>query len=101
MNMPGFHAEASLGPTTGTYRGRTAYSGSGKGDVSMQLFRASSFLSRFGRFGVTIRCCGFSKVLHRFVCTTQTVSPFERCTCEVDALGHPFVICSPLVLSPE
>lgn len=98
MNIPGFNADLSLGPTMGIYRGNAAFGGSGRGEVSMQQFGASSFL---GRFGVTKRCCGYSTWLHRFVCTTRIVSPLEQCECQRDFFGHPVIICHPPVLSPD
>lgn len=96
MNMPGFGAEASLGPAAGTYRGRTIRGGSGTGDVSMQFFGASSFASRFG---FTIKCCGYSTLLRRFVCTSRSVSPLENCECQQDIFGHPLIFCRPPVAS--
>jgi hypothetical protein len=98
MNMPGFDAESSLGLTMGIYRGEAGFGGSGMGEVSMQQFDTSSFL---GRFGVTMRCCGYSTWLHRFVCTTRIVSPLEQCECQQDFFGHPVIICRPPVLSPD
>jgi hypothetical protein len=97
MTMPGFNADSSLGPTLGTYRRKTVFGRLGTGEVSLQQFGASSFLERFG---VTMRCCGYSTWLHRFVCTTRIVSPLEQCECRRDFLGHPVIICRPPVLSP-
>jgi len=96
MNMPGFDAESSLGPTTGIYRGKAVFGRLGAGEVSLQQFGASSFL---GRFGVTKRCCGYSTLLHRFVCATRIVSPLEQCECQRDFFGHPVIICRPPVFS--
>jgi hypothetical protein len=96
MNMPGFDAEASLGPTRGIYRGSADFGGLGTGEVSMQQFGASSFA---GRFGVTIRCCRYSTFLHRYVCIERTVSPFEQCECTGGGFG-PIIICHPPILLP-
>lgn len=98
MNMPGFNAESSLDPTMGIYghiSGKVGFGGSCMSEVSMQQFDTSSFL---GRFGVTMRCCGYSTLLHRFVCTTRIVSPFEQCECDQNFIGHPVIICRPPVL---
>jgi hypothetical protein len=98
MNMPGFDAESSLGPTMGVYRGKAGFGGVGMGDVSMQQLGTASFL---GGFGITRTCCGYSTLLHRFVCTTRIVSPLEQCECRRDFFGHPVILCRPPVLSPE
>lgn len=98
MNIPGFTAEASLGPTIGIYRRKAVFGGVRMGEVSMQQFGASSFL---GRFGETMRCCGYSTWLHRFVCTMRIVLPLEQCECQQDFFGHPLIICSSPVLSPD
>src|SRR5262249_1691128 len=45
MNMPGFHAELSLGPTAGVYRGMAVFGGSSAGEVSP----TQEFLSSSGR----------------------------------------------------
>jgi len=43
MNMPGFDAESSLGPTMGIYRGRAVFGSLGSGGVMPQFrFPASS-----------------------------------------------------------
>ncbi len=98
MNMPKFNAESSLGPSMATYQGKAIFSRAGSGEVSLQQFGASSFK---GRFGMTMRCCGYSTVLHRFVCTSQDVSPLEQCQCQRDFFGHPVIICRPPVISPD
>lgn len=95
MNMPGFDAESSLGPTMGLYRGKAFFGRLGTSEISMQQFG----LPPVGRFGVTIRCCGYSTWLHRLVCTTRVVSPLEQCGCERDFFGHPVIICRPPVLA--
>lgn len=96
MNMPGFNAESALGPTMSIYQGMVGGSGASKDEVSMQQLGASSIP---GRFGATMRCCGYSTLLRRFVCTTQTVSPFEQCECLRTPFG-PIILCQPPVFSP-
>jgi hypothetical protein len=92
MNMPGFDAEASLGPTRGIYRGSVDFGGLGTGEVSMQQFGAPSFAERFSE---TIRCCRYSPLLHRVVCVERTVSPAARCECR----EGPIIICHRPVFS--
>jgi hypothetical protein len=103
MNMPGFDAESSLGPTIGTYRGRAVFGGLGTSEVSMSQFDISSLnpslKTRFWRF--TMTCCGYSTLLHRIVCTTSDVSPFEQCECQRGYYGDPVIICRPPVFSPD
>ena len=79
----------SLGVTVGSYRGRAAVNASGERVVTMQQFGIA------GRFGVTIKCCGYSRLLHRIVCTTRVVSPLERCECIQTPLGDPVIVCRP------
>ena len=97
MNMPGFYAEASLDPTMGIYRGKASFGRSGMGEVAMQQLGTSSFL---GRFGLTMRCCGYAFGFG-FVCTTRIVSPLEGCECMQNFFGYPVIICRPPVLSPN
>jgi len=55
MNMPGFNAEASLGPTMGIYRGNVAsgsFSSTGSGRVMPQL----RFLVGDPDVGAYLRC---------------------------------------------
>lgn len=96
MNMPGFNAESSLSPTMGIYRGKARFGGSGMGEVAMQQLGISSFL---GRFGLTMRCCGYTRF--GFVCTTRIVSPLEQCECQRNFFGYPVIICRPPILSPD
>jgi hypothetical protein len=98
MNIPAFGAESSLGPTIGIYRGKAIFRRFGMGDVSLQQFGGSSFL---GRFGETMKCCGYSRRLHRFVCTTHIVSRLEQCECQQDFFGHPIIVCRPPVFSRD
>jgi len=92
MNMPGFDAESSLGPTIGLFRGKAGFGGSSMGELFMQQFRSSFF---GGRFGTPLTCCSADS----HFCTTRTVSPFERCKCGHGFDGEPIFICSPPVLS--
>lgn len=104
MAFPGFNAERSLLPATTGYRNRTLFTGHVTGTVSLQQFDFAFASERFGypwRFGIPITCCGYSTILHRFVCTTHFVSPFEQCQCQHDYFGHPFITCRPPVLSQD
>lgn len=98
MNVPGFNAESSLGSSMGVYQKKAAFGGSGTSEVSMQQFGTSPLLDRFG---VQMRCCGYSTLLHRFVCTTRMVSPLEHCSCQNDFFGHPLITCRPPILSRD
>lgn len=98
MNLPQLNAEASLAPTTGRYRGKALLGRLGTGEVTLQQFGASSLL---GHHGVAMRCCGYSALLHRYVCITRTVPPAEQCACRQDYFGHPVIICRPPVLSTD
>lgn len=95
MNIPGFDAESSLGPTMGIYRGKAVFGRFGTVAVSMQQFGTFP-----GGFGETMRCCGYSSLLHRFVCITRTVSPLEQCECRRNSFG-PYIICRPPIASPD
>jgi hypothetical protein len=102
MALPGFNAELSLLPATTSYRGRAIFSGPSTGTVAPQRFDATFAFERLGRpwwFGFPMTCCGYSTLLHRYVCTTQLVSPFERCQCHRDYFGHPLILCRPPVIS--
>jgi len=89
MSTPGFHAESSLGPALGTYRGNAGFGGSGAGAIlPMQGFSASSALDRGALSGFQgllwpiIRCCKYSKFAGAVVCTQRRHSPLEQCRCE-------------------
>jgi hypothetical protein len=87
MTMPNFNAEASLGRTTGTYVGRAVFGGSASTDVSpAQAWRLGS------RFLVTTRCCQYSPLVGRFVCTSRTHLPFEQCRC-IRTATFPVIVC--------
>jgi hypothetical protein len=92
VNIPGFTAESSLGPTKGIYRGKNGFGGSVMGQLSMQQLRGSFFGERVG---TRLTCC--SADFH--FCTTRNVFPFERCKCGHDFDGFPIFICQPPVLS--
>jgi hypothetical protein len=105
MSMPGFTAEASLGPSIGRYCGGTAFPrGSIAGDVVPAQFLApmlssidlGSWLNRFP----PMRCCRYVPILGRFVCVSQRVSPLEQCSCESDYFGFPIILCRPPVSAP-
>ena len=94
MNMPGFDADLSLGPTIGIYGGNVVSSKLDVGGVSMQQFRGSFF---GGRFGTPLMCCSADS----HFCITRNVFPFERCKCGQDFDGAPIFICRPPVFSPD
>lgn len=94
MNMPGFNAELSLELTAGTYGWNINIGRSTKNEVFMQQFGTPSFPGSL----FTMRCCGYSTILNRFVCTTKNVSPLEQCECQRNSFG-PVIICRPPVLS--
>jgi hypothetical protein len=98
MNMPGFDAELSLGPTMDIYRGKAVSGGLGMGEVlPMQESLASSTLSSnldlsfLGSrvFGRTMTCC---LVGRHPACVTYVVPIFEDCKCW---FGSP--VCTPRV----
>jgi hypothetical protein len=91
MNMPGFEAESSLGPTMGIYCGKAVFGRRGTGEVlPMQDFLASSILSQnlnFGFLGLPLSrkivCCNRERD-----CTTYIVAKSDICGClgETDRL---------------
>ncbi len=104
MNMPGYNAEASLGPTLGIYRGNAVFGRLGTGDVlPMQEFLASSPFSQnlnFGHSGSILwvtRCCRYAPILGKWICASRAHSPLEQCRCLSGAFG-PVIVCSPPVL---
>lgn len=85
MNMPGFDAESSLGPTIGRYRGKAVSGGLDAGGVlPMQEFLALSTLSRnLGLCWGTWRGCyheGIPHGRHGYV-EWRCVSHLEVCDC--------------------
>jgi hypothetical protein len=91
MSMPGFNAESSLAPTLGTFRAIAAFDGAASAKISAQQLATSAF----GRgFDQPMRCCGYSSLLGRYVCTVQWVSPLENCRCYRDGVLPPAIICS-------
>lgn len=91
MNIPGFNAESSLGPTIGIYAGKIGFGGSGRGEVSMQQFGGSFF---DGLFGTPLRCCKADDGTRPLFCRTRIVFPTERCRCGHDFDGFPIFLCS-------
>lgn len=91
MTLPQFSAEASLGPACGVYRG-VAISDGAAAAVSPAQFQV---------FGFPMRCCGYSTLLHRFICVTRNVRPWENCRCEQGYFGDPVILCKPLVATTE
>jgi len=112
MNLPGFNAESSLGPTIGRYRGKAVFGGSNPIDVlPMQDMLGSSMLSQYRFFPppwfvVTTRCCQYSKYLGRIVCVSRVHSPIQQCQCIRSSSNpppgvpdFPVIICHDPVLS--
>jgi hypothetical protein len=90
MNLPQFSAAASLGPTSGIYRGRIAGGSVGAGDVlPMQGFPTTSAIGRFHL--PTERCCEYAPCLGWVVCTSRLQSPFEQCICKSTCYGPVFL----------
>jgi len=102
--LPGFHAEASLGPPRGSYRAMTSFGAVRSADgLSMQA-SPTALAPALGRgFDLfpPMRCCGYVPMLHRFVCTERRVSPLEQCRCVRDSFGFPFILCLPPTNAPE
>ena len=101
MNMPGFDAESSLGPTMGIYRRRAVFGRLGTNELlPMQEFLTSSILSRnrdlpfLGSTVLrrTLTCCLIGR---HPPCITYVVPFFEDCKCW---FGAP--VCTPRVLQP-
>ncbi len=91
MNIPGFDAESSLGPTMGIYRGKAVFARLGAVEISpAQEFLGSSVRSRnldlLSLGGATVltwpiikRCCG--RVDGQLRCRDFPVLPFHDCEC--------------------
>ena len=97
MNIPGFNAEQSLGPTSGAFQGRADLGGQRTDAVSMQQFR----FRHLGSFGTPLTCCGHGDSFHPPVCKTRIVSPLEQCRCGDDFDGGPAFICRGPVLTRD
>lgn len=87
MNVPGFGAASSLGPSLRTYRRRAGGAGSSTGEVAMQQFR-SPVLG--GRFGTRLTCCSADG----HFCRSRVVFPSEHCACAHGFDGEPIFNCS-------
>ena len=104
-NMPGFTAEASVGPTIGVYRRSAVFGRSGIVEVSpMQGLSAlrkltQADLSEFLTLNPIIRCCQYSPRLGRFVCASRVQPIGYHCEC-IRTLDFPVIVCSPLVFAP-
>jgi hypothetical protein len=96
--IPGFQAEASLGPPRGSYRA-TAGLGASRAADGLSMQASPTALAPAQGLGVDlfppIRCCGYVPTLHRFVCTTRRASPLEQCRCTRDFFGYPIILCRP------
>jgi len=94
MNIPGFDAELSLAPTMGIYRGKAVFGRSGTAGVTPAQtvgFSTSPFL-------VTTRCCQWSPIVGRFVCTSRAHPPWVECRC-IRTTTFPVILCRDPVLS--
>ncbi len=93
MNIPGFNAEASLGPTMGKYQGKAVFGRFDGGSIAhAQVVLASPLLNpnlRWPYYDAVFRCCQPG-----FVCDVRYYrwSPFVRCKCYRTPYG-PFAIC--------
>ena len=95
MSLPQFSAAASLGPTTGIYRGTIAGGSVSAGDVlPMQEFPTTSAIGRF--HWPTETCCKYAPCLGRVFCTSRLYRPWEQCTCTSTCYG-PVFACSDIV----
>ena len=92
MTLPGFTAEAATTPASQPY-GFVGADGGAGGLVPAALS------SRFPPFP-TIRCCGYSQLLRRFVCVTRRQAPWETCQCQRTPLGDPYIACTDNVFTP-
>jgi hypothetical protein len=105
MSIPGFTAEASLGPTVGKYRANTAF---GRSDtinlIPSQQIRASSItgqnLGWWPPIWYLARCCGpLPPYGGRIECVYQWVPIFYACECTQTLFG-PSLFCHPPVVIP-
>lgn len=94
MKMPGFNAESSLGANVGVYRG---IAGSGGNAGAIGVSPAQLGLHAFLQ---TTRCCQWSPVFRRFVCTSRRHAPWVHCRC-IRTLTSPVIICEDPVISTE
>jgi hypothetical protein len=96
--VPGFQAEASLGPAWGRYRATAAFGAPrAAGGVSMQGW-PTAVTPSLG-LGIDlfppIRCCRFVPKWGRFFCVERRASPLEQCRCTQDFFGFPIILCRP------
>jgi hypothetical protein len=104
MTMPGFTAEASVGPAIGVYWTRVAFGRAGVAEVlPMQGFPASAELTPAQLIDwpppLQIRCCQWSPMLGRHVCTSRVQPPGYNCEC-IRTEDFPFIVCKPQVFAP-
>jgi hypothetical protein len=83
MNIPGFHAESSLGPAIGRYRGTAVFGGSRTGQVLPMLERTCGACEPLvGGFGGIRSCCQkvwkWNPATHRLELSWDCT--FESCT---------------------
>lgn len=114
MSMPGFTAAASLHGRS-EYRAASEISAMATDarEVTPQQFLApdpelagpggavAGPLSSRIVFGTTIRCCQYSTLLGRFVCTARVARPYENCQCVrmPPPLDFPVIRCSGPIVS--
>ena len=95
MNMPGFTAEASLGPAKGKYQGNAIFDSSGAVRVlPMQESTAASIVTQWGR---RVWCCSYDSS-GKPRCTYYTVPFWYWCRIVYNPL--PCFICYPPESSP-
>jgi len=112
MSIPGFHAESSLGPTLGTYRGSAGFVRSGAGGIlpmqgssTTMILGVAALSGSLGSLWPVIRCCKYSKSAGAVVCTERRHSPLEQCHCEFpecppgipNCPDYPVILCNPPV----
>ena len=78
LNMLGFTAELSLGPSMNIYRKQVAFGGSSQSKVYLQQFSASF---NFENLLPRIRCCRRDPISYQFVCFEKAYFPWENCYC--------------------
>jgi hypothetical protein len=93
MNMPGFNAESSLGTNEGVYRGMAGFGGN-TGAIRV----APAQLGPLSGLFETTRCCQWSPMFRRFVCSSRRHPPWVHCRC-IRTLTAPVIICDDPVIS--
>ncbi len=94
MNMPGFNAESSLGANERVYRGIAGFGGNA-GAIGVAPAQLGPTI-----FQQTTRCCQWSPMFRRFVCTSRRHPPWVQCRC-IRTLTAPVIICEDPVISSD